>query len=442
MDHRSSIERADDVKLEAAATGIEDVKQNAASYARDKLSLRQLVADSPAVHGDATPRLTGAVLSVPSFRRAFGYVENGAFFSAFFCSWIGDRIGRKGAMLIGLLLLTGGVLGEMFTLVYGGFVAVKILLGCGLGFMLTLAPLATSEITPVALRGLATSGVNLGIAIGQLLSSAVIKGFGEREDNWGFRGPFAVQLVFIAFLFGRREEAARSLRRLYGPKADIEAEVAAIERTVIFERENSPDTSLLQCFRGTDLQRSVISMGVFVCQHASEIIFVLGYSTYFFQLAGLPDSKSFNLGVGVTACGVAGNIVNWFVVNSLGRRTVFLTGMVSLLTILLLIGIMDAAVTVIYNFASSAALRAHTTGLAAATQSVLGVAMNFACPYMVNPDEGNLQEKVGFVFGGLCLFATIWSFFYVPELKGRSMAEIDELFHRDIKPRKMGAFML
>ncbi|KAJ0425529.1 maltose permease [Aspergillus carlsbadensis] len=516
MDHKSSLEKVDDDKLEAAATGIEDVNIVATSNARDRLSLRQLVTDSPAVVWWAfywgmagvawgfDSQINGAVLSVPSFRRAFGYVENGeailpakwqtafntvpsvgAFFSAFICSWVGDHIGRKGAMLIGILLLTGGVLGEMFTLSHGGFVAVKILLGCGLGFLLTLAPLATSEITPVALRGLATSGVNLGIAIGQLLSSAVIRGFGEREDNWGFRAPFAVQLVFVVFLLGclpfapetpwhlvrkgRREEAARSLRRLYGPKADIEAEVAAIERTVIFERENSPDTSWAQCFRGTDLQRSMISMGVFVCQHASGIIFVLGYSTYFFQLAGLPDSKSFNLGVGVTACGVAGNIASWFVVNSLGRRTVFLTGMVSLLTILLLIGIMDvvptsgaqwvqAALTVIYNFvyfatigsmaytilgeASSAALRARTAGLAAATQSVLGVAMNFACPYMVNPDEGNLQGKVGFVFGGLCLFATVWSFFYVPELKGRSMVEIDQLFHRGVKPRKMGAFML
>lgn len=107
---------------------------------------------------------------------------------------LSDRIGRKGGLLVGLVLLTGGILGEMFTSVPGGFVAVKLILGFGLGFLLTLGPLATSEITPVVLRGVATAGVNLGIAIGQLVSNGVIKGFGSRTDNWAFRGPFAVQL--------------------------------------------------------------------------------------------------------------------------------------------------------------------------------------------------------------------------------------------------------
>ncbi|KAL4791735.1 hypothetical protein BDV19DRAFT_381338 [Aspergillus venezuelensis] len=412
-------------------------------------------------------QINGAILSIPSFRRAFGYMQDGeaivparwqtafhtapsaaAFFSTFLCAWVSDRIGRKWGMFIGLLLVTGGVLGEMFVLILGGFVGVKVLLGCGQGFALTLAPMATSEITPVALRGLATSGVNLGTAIGQLLSSVVIKGFGTRSNNWAFRAPFATQLLFVAFLLaglpsapetpwylvrqGRRKDAARPLPRLYGSKADIEAEVAAIDRTVALEHESSSHgASWLQCFRGTDLLRTMISMGVFICQHFAGIIFVLGYSTYFFQLAGLPDSKSFNLGIGVTACGVAGNILSWFLVNSLGRRTVFLTGMVSLLAILLLIGEV-----------SSATLRARTAGLAAATQAVMSVVMHFACPYMVNPDEGNLQGKVGFVFGGLTALTTLWSFLYVPELKGRSVDEVDRLFYRGVKPRRMGSARL
>ncbi|RDW93464.1 uncharacterized protein DSM5745_00786 [Aspergillus mulundensis] len=492
----------DEDKLEAAAGGIENAGNE--PTAMDKLTLRQLVVKHPAVIWWAfywgmtavawgfDAQINGAVISIESFRRAFGYVQDGeailpaswqsafntvtsvgGFFSAFFCSWLADRIGRKWTLFVGLMLLTGGILGEMFTLARGGFVAVKILLGCGLGFMLTLAPLTISELTPVALRGVALSGVNLGIAIGQLLSSAVIRAFGSRSDSWGFQAPFAIQLFFIVFLLaflpfspetpwhlvrkGRREDALRSLRRLYGPNVDVEAEAASIECTVVFERESSEHSATwAQCFRGTDLLRTSISLGVFVCQHSAGIIFVLGYSTYFFQLAGLPETESFNLGVGVTACGVAGNIVSWFVVNSLGRRTVFLTGMFSLLVLLLLIGIMDvipangaqwvqAAATVIYNFVyfatigsmaytilgetSSAALRAKTSGLAAATQSILGVAMNFANPYMVNPDEGNLQGKVGFVFGALCAVACVWSFFYIPELKGRSIDEIDQLFH-------------
>lgn len=155
---------------------------------------------------------------------------------------------------------------------------------------------------------------------------------------------------------------------------------------------------------------------------------MLRYSTYFFQLAGLDTSRSFYLGVAVIACGVAGNIASWFVVDSYGRRKCSVGGMVALTALLLLIGIMDAiptgpskwiqaSCTVVHAFVdfmttgamalvllsetSSMGLRAHTTALASATQSILGIITNIAIPYMVNPGEANLKGKVSFVFGGL-----------------------------------------
>lgn len=384
--------------------------------------------------------------------------------------------------MIGVVVCTGGCVGEIFSDTRAAFLCSKLILGTGLGFYLTLAPLACSELAPVALRGYATAGVNLGIAIGQLLSNAVVKIFGERSDRWAYRGPFATQLFFVLFLFvflpfvpetpwylarkDKLEEATKSLRKLYGQNYDVNSRLAGIVATI--EEENTHQTHELgfaDCFRGTNLLRTGISTGVFLCQHLVGIIFVLGYSTYFFKLAGLDVSKSFDLGVGVTACGVLGNIVSWFVIESFGRRKIFLSGMASLTTLLLLIGIMDvvptdaakwvqAAATVIYAFvyfltigamafailgeASSSFLRAKTMALATATQAVCGIAMNFAIPYMVNPDEGNLTGKVGFIFGGLAFIGTIGSYFYVPELKGKTFDEIDRLFAAKVPPRRMG----
>jgi len=68
--------------------------------------------------------------------------------------------------------------------------------------------------------------------------------------------------------------------------------------------------------------------------------------------------------------------------------------------------------------------------------------MNFAVPYMVNPDKANLKGKVGFVFGGLSAAATVWSFFYIPELKGRTFDEIDEMFDKRVAPRQMGTYTM
>jgi hypothetical protein len=54
----------------------------------------------------------------------------------------------------------------------------------------------------------------------------------------------------------------------------------------------------------------MISIGRFACQYFAGIIFVLGDSTYIFELAGFETSKSFDFGVGVTAYGVAGNLLS------------------------------------------------------------------------------------------------------------------------------------
>lgn len=122
----------------------------------------------------------------------------------------------------------------------------------------------------------------------------------------------------------------------------------------------------------------------------------------------------------MTACGVLGNLLSWFVINDAGRRKIFVWGMAILTAMLLLIGIMDvvptqaarwvqASITVVWAFVyffsigamafailgetSSSTLRAHTAALATATQSICGVVMNFAIPYMLNGDSGNLQGK-------------------------------------------------
>lgn len=447
-------------------------------------------------------QVNGAAISVASFRRDFGYVRDdgeailpadwqtafntvssvGQFFGGFLCSYAADRVGRKRSLAVGLAIVTGGILGEVLSTSNAAFVASKLVLGLGLGFYLTLAPMVTSEIAPVVLRGISAAGVNLAIGIGQLLSNAVIKAFGERPDRWAYRGPFATQLFFSAFLAvflyfapespwylarqGKREHAKRSIMSLYGGAVDAESKLLAIERTISEEENTKAEQGgFVQCFKGTNRIRTLVSMGVFVCQHFVGIIFVLGFSTYFFQLAGLETSRSFDLGVGVTACGILGNICSWFVVNSFGRRRIFILGICSLTIVLMLIGILDvvptgaakwaqSGLTVLYAFiyfatlgamafailgeTSSTSMRAPTMALATATQAVMGTVMNFAIPYMVNPDQGNLRGKVGFVFGGLGVLASVWAWLYVPELKGRTFDEIDRMFQDRVPPRAMG----
>ncbi|WKT49352.1 MFS transporter superfamily [Fusarium oxysporum f. sp. vasinfectum] len=400
---------------------------------------------------------------------AFNIVSSvGQFFGGFACSAISDRMGRKRSLTLGVLIVTGGIMGESFASTRAAFVVSKLILGVGVGFYLTLGPITCSEIAPTVLRGLSTAGVNLAIAVGQLISNSVTSGFGNRDDVWAFRGPFLAQLVFSVFLFfgsflspespwylvraGKTEEARAVLQNLYGSEFEASEKLQAIQQTVE-EEASMASPSYISAFQGTDRIRTLISIGVFACQHAVGIIFVLSFSTYFFQLAGLDVRKSLNLGVGVTACGVAGNIRSWFIINRYGRRPIFVVGMFACTTILLLIGILDvvptgaakwvmSSLTVVFSFRLLPHDRARTTALATATQAIFGIIMFFAVPYMVNPDVGNLGGKVGFIFGGLSAFASILCIFYIPELKGRTYQEIDTLFYRRVPIRKMGSYTI
>ena len=106
------------------------------------------------------------MIGVPSFRRDFGYIDAGQyvlpakwqaafnnvssvgqFFGGFICSQVADRIGRKKSIAVGIVICTGGIIGQIVTTTKGGFLGAKLVLGLGLGFYLTLGPLCCSEVS-------------------------------------------------------------------------------------------------------------------------------------------------------------------------------------------------------------------------------------------------------------------------------------------------------
>lgn len=66
--------------------------------------------------------------------------------------------------------------------------------------------------------------------------------------------------------------------------------------------------------------------------------------------------------------------------------------------------------------------------------------MTVAIPYMINPAEANLQGKLGFFFGGLAGLCLVWSFFRVPETRGRTYEELDLLFDWGVPARKFAGY--
>lgn len=442
----------------------------------------------------------GGLLSVPSFRRDFGSLIDqqyvlaaswqsafnsvssiGGMAGAFSLGYISELLGRRGAVAVACFVSIVGILLQFITPAHnnGMLLAGKLINGFSLGMFVSSAGSYCAEVSPLALRGITTASVNLWIDLGQFMSNGVIRGTGNRTDAYAYRLPFALQWIFPVILLaglsfapespwwlvrkGRIDDARKVITRLGGPTIDAGMQLQQIQDTIELEDSYAASARYIDCFRGVNFRRTVVATMVFVLQQGAGVVFVLGFSTYFFELAGFANTNAFNLGIGVTAIGIVGNLLTFYTVNQFGRRFVFFWGMLTCTAVLLLIGFISishsqnarwtvAAFTIIYNFiyqtsigplgyvifaeVSSAKLRSKTVALGIWVNSLFGMVVNIVVPYLVNPDQANLGGYVGFIFGGLAFAGTIWTWYFIPETKDRTVDELDVLFEQHVPARQ------
>lgn len=108
------------------------------------------------------------------------------------------------------------------------------------------------------------------------------------------------------------------------------------------EKEESAGTSYWDCLKGVNLRRTEIVCVVWLIQNICGSTF-MGYSTNFYEQAGLAITDSFDMSMGQYTIGAVGTFLSWFVVGFAGRRTIYLWGLVALGTILFVIGFISLA---------------------------------------------------------------------------------------------------
>jgi SP family general alpha glucoside:H+ symporter-like MFS transporter len=360
----------------------------------------------------------------------------------------------------------------------------QILCGLSWGVFAIVGPSYASEVCPTNLRGYLTIYVNLCWAIGQFIAAGVLEGLINRQDQWAYRIPFAIQWIWpLPLMVGcffapespwylvrkdRLDDAKHNLRRLGEAKTEdqINGQLAMMIHTVNIESQIKEDTTYLECFKGSNLRRTEICCMAFLGQILSGSSF--SYSpSYFFTTAGMSPSHAYQLNLGGTAIAFLGTILSWWLITHFGRRTLYVTGQGILCATLLIIGIINCSssaqgaiwaeagfcifwlftysLTVgpiayaIVSETSSVRLRPLTISVARTSYQIINIVSQILEPYFMNPTAWNASGKTGFFWGGTAFLTFLWAYFRLPEARGRTYEELDILFARKVAARKFSS---
>ncbi|KAL2829213.1 general substrate transporter [Aspergillus cavernicola] len=419
----------------------------------------------------------------------------GEIIGLFITGLVSERIGYRRIMGCATLSLAAFICVLFFAPDLPTLLVGEILCGVPWGVFQTVTTAYAAEVCPVALRGYLTTYVNLCWVIGQFIATGVLRGFLHRADVWSYRIPFALQWVWLPFILasvwfgpespwwlvrrGRIDEARRVLDRLHSSSSSsssssIQKEEKELDNTLAMMlytseiesnlKARQSTSSFTDCFRGTDRRRTEITCITWAIQALCGSSF-MGYSTYFYQQAGLDASQSFNMSLGQYGFGVVGTLFSWVLMARFGRRGLYVFGLFALTVILFSVGFVSLSTSsvaswvigsllllftftydctigpVCYSIVAeipSTQMRAKTIVLARNVYNMLMIVNGVIVPRMLNPTAWDWKGRAGFFWGGVTVVLFVWAFFRLPESKGRTFAEMDLLFERGVKARRFG----
>ncbi|KAF2710419.1 maltose permease MAL61 [Pleomassaria siparia CBS 279.74] len=448
--------------------------------------------------------LIANLLAVPAFKRHFGQqlpdgsyevtaawqsgLTNGAYVGEILGLMINgivaERYGFRKTMIGALSTVICLIFIVFFVQSIEQLLVGLILMGVPWGVFQTLTCTYAAEVVPVALRAYLTTYVNLCWVIGQFLASGVLKGVADIDSGWAYRIPYALQWIWpvpliVGIFFApespwwlvrkeRYDDAKKMLCRLTSrnkdPNFNADETVAMMKHTNELEKAASEGGSYIDCFKGTDLRRTEIAAMTWFVQAFCGSSF-MGFSTYFFEQAGLDTSNAFSMSLGQYSLGAVGVFMAWFLMGRVGRRALYLYGQVIMCCILLIIGFLGIVprsntgtqwgigamlliFTAVYNSTvgpvcyslvaemPSTRLRQKTVVLARNFYNIASIIGNILTPRMLNPGAWNWGAKSAFFWAGTCFGGLVWTYFRLPEPKGRTYGELDILFEQRVSARK------
>ncbi|KAI1265392.1 general substrate transporter [Xylariaceae sp. FL1019] len=418
--------------------------------------------------------LSSVITATPFLGKALGCI---------FAGWFAEKRGRKAALVaLCIASFVGGILQTSSISSVAQFTLGRIITYSMTGMAIVLVPIYQAETTPKELRGMFGSTIQLTIVFGQVVSSLITFGTKNIASTAGWRIPIGLQLVTPTVILAllplvpesprwllsqdRREDAFKSLKRLrkHASDDDVEEEIEALT----FTRNNEDKGTWPEVFDSSNRVRTMVAVLAMFGQQITGQAFPSQYGVIFYQQQGFKQ-QAFLFNVVSNIIALVAVFFTWSFVDQIGRRPVLMTGgffmgfwlfvlgglgtipsadltqnlkgleVSSLILFSLFYNLSWAPISyVVVSEAARLRMKEKTNLLACVISVLTTFATSFSTPYLINPQYANLGAKVGFIYGSFNIVMVILTFFFIPEMKGRTLEEVDQLFDSGVSLRKFG----
>jgi sugar porter (SP) family MFS transporter len=391
-----------------------------------------------------------------------GVVVSGAMAGAAFGAAIGgklaDRFGRRRLIFIGAVVFFVGSLTMAVAPTVPVLVAGRLIDGVAIGFASIVGPLYISEIAPPRIRGALTSLNQLMVTVG-ILSSYFVNYAFAGSGSWRYMlGAGMIPAVVLAVGILRmpesprwlvehgREEQARAILQ-QTRSGGVEEELDEISETV----EKQTGTGFRDLLQSWLRPALVVGLGLAVFQQITGINAVLYYAPTILSSTGFGSATSILATVGIGVINVVMTIVAISVIDRVGRRPLLIVGVGGMVVTLAVLG----AIFYVPGFSgglgwvATACLMLFVAFFAIGLGPVFWLLVSEIYPLAVRGSAmgavtvanwgANLLVSLAFpvltasigepwtfwLFGACSAVALAFTYFLVPETKGRTLEAIE-----------------
>ncbi|XP_073540912.1 solute carrier family 2, facilitated glucose transporter member 3-like [Phyllobates terribilis] len=423
------------------------------------------------IHRYRTPMSEGMLTSLWSLSVAIFSV--GGMFGSLSVGYFANRFGRRNSMLlVNIAALVGGALMALSKIAWSFEMLIigRFIIGIFSGFCTGLVPMYIGELAPTAYRGalgtLNQLGIVVGILIAQIFGLEVILG---STTFWPLLLGLTVLLSvlqcgllpfcpesprYLLIVKKEHEQAETILQKLRGT-LDVASDIEEMKEEGHRMAQEKP-VSFIELFRSSQYRQPIIIAIVLqLSQQLSGINAVFYYSTNIFKAASVPNPVYATIGAGVV--NTVFTVVSLLVVERAGRRTLHLVGLGGMAVFALImtislklnndgqvIGWSYVSIAAVFGFVALFEIgpgpipwfivaELFSQGPRPAAMAVSGCS-NWTANFLVGMLFPYAQKGCGpfvfLIFMGFLIIFFIFTFFKVPETKGRTFEEIAQEFQK------------